>query len=143
MVHDSIAPGALRASLAAGAIFLPTLVLVYAYCLLPAAIPVPGQELLGALILLPLGCVFGFFLAILPNLIGSALLAALGDHVEAARLPAVWILTGALAGAVLGWLVDARDGGSTALAITGALNAALCRRGLAWHEGDRLFAAGG
>lgn len=84
---------------------------------------------------------FGAFIAFLPNLIGTALMTSIGNRHEAARLPLIWMLAGATAGAVPMAASGAGTSGMQpvyliALTFTGACCALICRRRIEWPDID-------
>lgn len=135
----SIVPGTFKASVAAGPTFVALLAATTYYRQLPAAVEVgtigPGNivGLAGACLVVT---IFGFLLAILPNVFGALLLSRAGSFATAARAPLVWAGTGALLAAPVGWLwfSDGADA-IVAFAGTGAVCASLCRASIRWEEG--------
>jgi hypothetical protein len=133
---------AIVASSAAGPIFLISLFAAILYLQTPSAIPFGVGEAAalaaGSALLVPAFLV-GFFLALLPNLVGASVMAALAETVEEARAPVAWVAAGALGGA--GIAVLSSGFGSDppiafALIVTGGLCAGICRRTFAWDDGQ-------
>ena len=81
---------------------------------------------------------FGAIVAVLPNLLGASLMTWLGNRNEAARMPVMWALAGALACAFLVMAVDYGPAGTrstttlVAFTFTGACCALICRRRIIW-----------
>lgn len=80
---------------------------------------------------------FGAIVAVLPNLLGAWLMTWLGNRNDAARLPVMWALAGALASAFFVVAADSRPAGEpsttlVAFTFTGACCALICRRRITW-----------
>ena len=123
------AHSALVASLAAGPLFVLMIgLLAVATSSRPIAV---DPTIVDAIVGLPLVIVFGFMLALLPNLLGSALLDTLARHHEGWRLPVIWGLVGAAGGYAATWIGGTAPDPlvAAALSLTGAGCALICRRG--------------
>lgn len=130
MTRFSSATGTAIATFAAGPIFiLPWL--VYGAARDGAEFGAPIAALLIGLVSVPVGAV----LSILPNVIGTALLAALGARYRPFRHPLFWMLVGAATGATLGLI--AGGVGPLAMGWTGAVCALLCRWRGRWDDDVR------
>lgn len=135
----SIHKGVMLASLTAGPIFLTAAALAFLYLTIPAPIVIRGDELAGFMGLLLLASVFGFIIALLPNLIGAAAMVALADRCVAARLPVVWTLVGGGIGLVTAALLGseiAAPAFSFGLIAAAAGSARLCRASVDWRPAD-------
>ena len=80
---------------------------------------------------------FGTIIALIPNFIGAAIMIWLGNRNEAARLPLLWAMAGALACAVPVMAIEAGSPGRSAetlvaFTFTGACCALICRRRIQW-----------
>jgi hypothetical protein len=78
----------------------------------------------------------GFAVSIVPNLIGTAVLAWAGRENEGVRLPALWALVGAAAGWGLGLGLargSSTNTGPAMLAAIGVASALLCRWRTRWN----------
>lgn len=91
-----------------------------------------GATLGFAALFAPVAAIFGFVIAVVPCLVGSAALHALGTVNDGARLPAFWTLAGGLAGGGLIAAVADTTEMIAPFAITGALCALICRSGARW-----------
>ncbi len=123
------AGGIFLAAFVAGPIFVTSMMLAYYISMIPAAVPLSPAMLAmlpGMIITVP----FGFLLAILPCLIGSALMTwASGLAIGRTRLS--WVAAGSFAPFAATYrLVQTHDGGIAcfALAMTGGMCALICRR---------------
>lgn len=115
------------ASLCAGPIFMLLLILWTAVIASPQ-----WQGGPSALFITPLAVPFGFVVALVPNLLGTAAMHAMGKANDAARLPVFWALAGAiLAGGIL-LAFDAPPKLAGLFAATGAASALVCRIGARW-----------
>lgn len=98
--------GVLLGSITAGPIFLTAAMLADYYLKIPEAVTVN----VGILPLLPVALLFasaiGFFIAILPAIVGTALLSAIARRFEAARQPIMWAVAGATIGTAFVTQVD-------------------------------------
>jgi hypothetical protein len=90
----TFAKGVGRASIAAGPVFLASVVL-FTTLSVPRPVAVDASSLLFLLVLVP-AIMVGGLLALLPNLIGTALLANVAGSNAGLRLPAFWGLVGGL-----------------------------------------------
>jgi hypothetical protein len=134
--------GPLVASLVAGPIFTSVATIGYYYQRSTEAVTVPENALLTTLGVLILTMVFGFMIALLPNMCGTALMGYVGNHSAFSRTPAIWASVGGALPAIttfIFWLIDPeninlQDHGATvvALIITGSLCALICRRHIRW-----------
>ena len=113
------------AALAAGTIFM-----------LAVSVSTGDVPVLSALALTvalsPFTTMFGFVLAVVPCLLGCAMLHTLGVGNAGARLPVFWVLIGGLAAGGVTAAVTADAGVITAFAATGATCALICRSGARW-----------
>ena len=135
-------PGIMLASLSAGPLFL--LGIGIGTLIADPAAPVPiyldWQIGFAVPILAMAAAFFGTFSALLPNLIGTALMTSIGNRHEAARSPLMWTLAGALAGAAP-MASGAGISGTQpvyliALTFTGACCALICRCRIEWPDTD-------
>ena len=136
-------PSVLLASVSAGPLFLlgngiGTLIADPAA---PVPIYLEWQTGFALPILAMVAALFGAFIAFLPNLIGAALMTSIGNRHEAARLPLIWMLAGATAGAVPMAASGAGTSGMQpayliALTFTGACCALICRCRIEWADTD-------
>lgn len=81
--------------------------------------------------------VVGWFVAIIPNLIGSIVLGWLGRFNVGMRMPVVWAMVGAAAAGLPAWLTsNAYDRAemTAAMAGIGAVSALLCRAKVRWDD---------
>ena len=132
------ATGVLYASLAAGPIFNTVV-------LLPPAIE---EHDVFALVVAPIAALglfilsvpIGFLLALIPNMIGGALLAWAGAYLPAARSWGVYAISGGLLGCLLaafaeGIVADSSvDASILLLGATGTACALICRHKTRWHD---------
>lgn len=86
------------AVLAAGPLFVTSTVLAAMYVQLPRAIDLTPGAVTGFLAALGLSAVFGFLLAIAPNLLGALLMRWLAARFPIAASPLSWTLAGGLTG---------------------------------------------
>lgn len=130
---------AIIASTAAGPAFVLSLAAAWLYLQVPRPIPFEFDpvDLVGSGIgFMVMATIFGFLLALLPNLAGAALMAALAETNEMARDPIAWTAAGLLAGAGIAALTGGfEDNGPTAFAViaTSAICARICRAQLDWE----------
>ena len=136
MAHDSTLPGVLVASISAGPIFTTATTLALAYGMLPASVAVSELALLAWMFGVTVGGMIGLFLALIPNLLGSAALARLGEAWPEARAPLLWVVTGAALAGIVALAFGADNAAGFGLVVTGAANAGLCRRGLRWADDE-------
>jgi hypothetical protein len=99
----------------------------------PSAVAVDASSLLFLFALVPVGIV-GALIALLPNLIGAALLARIAGGNAGLRLPAFWGMIGGLVAGGGAWLEDTDGATIAAFAATGAVCALLCRSGTRWPD---------
>lgn len=120
--------GVALAAFLAGPIFVLSLAFA-AYCSeIPAALPI-DTAISFYLWWLVLSMPFGFFIAILPCLIGAAAMVSISDH-RTMRAPLAWGLVGGLmplTGTIFFFWHD-WGAASFALSATGAACALICRR---------------
>ena len=129
---------AIVASAAAGPVFLASLGAAIFYLQMPRAIAVEelASAALGLAIVIPAFLV-GFVLAIMPNVIGAAVMATLSESFGVAREPAIWVMAGGLAGAGIAALTSGfgpEPPIGFALIVTGAVCAAICRRSFTFED---------
>jgi len=122
------------ASMLAGPIFATCVALPILLAILPHG---PGFDSFDAsmfLLVVAAVIVVGAVIALPANLIGSAVMIRIGDHIPWARERAAWALIGSVAAStpsVVGGLLEGDDIGLLfAFAITGACCALICRRGI-------------
>jgi hypothetical protein len=119
-------------SLAAGPVFLLSYFVAGAVAKLAARDPYWAPNVGELLSLLVPSLVVGFFLALIPNALGTIALTALGRHAAEARHPLVWTTVGAAFGMLIALLFGggfnpAAADWPVAMAITGAVCARICR----------------
>jgi len=133
-LHGSPGCGAaLAASLAAGPIFLLSLIAALAYMTLPQPIPLDASAAIGIPLALIPATIVGFILAFVPNLLGSAVMAWIAEAHEAARDPIAWVAAGALVGAGLAASFGGlQSPGGFATIFTSAVCARICRARFEW-----------
>lgn len=99
----------------------------------------PG-EALAMIVFLPMSLMVGGAVSLVPNLLGTAIMASLGRRHARARKRWVWVLGGAVVGGVMGFaisgfelsIVGAGDGiGGMAI---GGVCALICHRGTRWYD---------
>ncbi len=98
----------------------------------------PDQALQALTVIAMIGMV-GWFVAIVPNLLGTAVLGWLGRFNIGMRMPAAWAIIGAAAGGVPAWLCAtdyARSETAAAMAGIGAVSALLCRARVRWDDAN-------
>jgi hypothetical protein len=108
------------------------------------AVAVPESALLAVPGFLILSTIFGFMIALLPNLFGTMLMGYIGNHSYFSRTPAIWASVGAALPAVTAfifWLIDPEninlaENGTYIMAfmVTGCVCALICRRHTRWVE---------
>ena len=127
---DPVASAVITASAAAGPLFIAWMALLSLIEHFPQPVVITFFEISLFLGLLVPALVVGAILALLPNLIGTALMRLLAEHVEIARAPFVWAAAGAIVGGSIGLLLGWTYTDSTvlALALTGAGCAWICSR---------------
>jgi hypothetical protein len=127
MSNHSAPIGVLLASLAAGPVFLISNVLARAYLELPRPVPVAAETLIQLLAALLIALAIGFFLALIPNIVGTGLMKLLGARWHGARAPACWVVAGAASGAALAQLSGAFSQGPD-LAFALVATSVICAR---------------
>lgn len=143
-VNGSPVFAAFATSAAAGPMFVTFTALAYLYLQIPHTVAF-GAEDLGTFVLMMVpAAIVGFILAFVPNLLGSAVMATIGESAEWGRSPLAWSLAGGLAGTGLVLLFAPRDGlfadvgqegGAAAFALiaTSAICARICRGQFDWE----------
>lgn len=128
--------GILFATLVAGPLFAANTSAASLYLRLPSPIVIRPSELMLVAPVAVLSIIVGCVLAILPNLVGTALLVGLGDKYPEARLPEFWTI----AGAAIGIGITAATGAfqspplAFGLVATSAACAWICRRAIVWDD---------
>ena len=131
--HVTFSRGVLTASLASGPILFGAIALSNTVGSSdPVAVDLSGSPFLLALAV-PV-VVFGTLLGVLPNLIGTALLANVACGNVAMRLPIAWGLIGGLAAGGAARAADADPETLFVFAATGAICALICRWGTRWLD---------
>lgn len=121
--------GPLLASFLAGPVFVSPL-------LLAELNRAGGAELLGIVFILFMATLIGFVLALVPNILGAALMVGLGRRWRMARHRAAW----AAVGFTLGWLLafafsrEILFAANAWLAATGLACASIVRHFTAWPD---------
>ena len=128
----TFAVGVGRASIAAGPVFLAA-VAVFTAVSTPSPVPVAPSALLAVLIVVP-AIMVGGLLALIPNLIGTALLANMARSNAGIRLPVVWGLIGGLVAGGAAAFGEIESVAIAAFAATGVVCALLCRSGTRWPD---------
>ena len=118
---------AVVASTVAGPIFVIVAAFAETILLVPQPIGVSADEAAAFFVILLTAEIVGFFLAIVPNLIGTSLLSGAAGHNQTARMPETWVGAGAASGALLAAAVGAAGITAFALIATSASCAAICR----------------
>lgn len=99
----------------------------------------PGESI-AMIVFLPMALMVGSVVSLIPNLLGTAVMASLGRRDARARKRWIWTLGGAVGGGVMGFAISgfelsavgAGDGiGGTAL---GGVCALICHRGTRWYD---------
>ncbi len=123
--------GIVAAAMLAGPIFLLWIAAMLYYGQLPNAVPVSfdWNDVSGLALLGLLAALVGFVLAIVPVLLGSAVMVWAGTRLPALRAGPAWTTAGAAAPLALGLALAWPDALTLALTATGATCAAICRRG--------------
>lgn len=137
MKRVEYAGGVIRALLAAGPVFLITILVGAVILKTPDAIQ--GWELLYLIPLLMASVAFGLMISLVPILTGTAVMATAGIYWSWTRGRSIWAGAGALLGMIMilpfGNSGGAVDWGSLALfAITGAICALIVRYGTRWSD---------
>jgi len=135
-LHRSPGCGAaLAASLAAGPVFLLSLIAAAGYMTLPQPIPIDSSAAIGIPMALIPATVVGFVLAFAPNLLGSAMMAWIAETHAPARDPLAWVAAGALIGAGLAAAFGGlQSPGGFATIFTSAVCARICRAQFEWDD---------
>lgn len=123
--------GAIPAALYAGPVFVASVLLAGMIETSAPVGPVSPSGVLGLIVLAPFAIGIGFVVAIVPLLVGTALLGAVARRHIGLQFPAVW----AMAGGLSGWLIAIGfdDPFATfALSATGAVCAVRSWRGVDW-----------
>ena len=124
--------GSLLASVAAGPVTALAVGLAGLISNPNAVDPVQAGQLLGigVVLLIPATLV-----ALLPNLVGTALMLWIGRRIEMTRFPVIWALVGAATlGVPLAWCATPGDTVPLAGALIGAACAAICRGWAYWPD---------
>ncbi len=107
----------------------------------PVAIRQPGETIIELLAIVFGSLLFGWMIAIIPCVIGTAVLANVGRNYPATRFPLFWVFVGTT---VIGIpTAIAQDFNPTtatvviALTLTGGFCAAICRRFTTWFEAPK------
>ena len=134
--------GAMYASIAAGPAFLASLALAAWATEAPTTLIAGANADVarGAVVSVFAAGLFGFFLSIVPNIVGSWFMHGLGIGNIAARLPVMWALVGAgAAGLPLVFVADLAGSTTigTALTFTGASCALVAHRFSTWQDPPR------
>lgn len=118
--------GACLASLLAGPIFLCALAVVaLAENSEPMAVDIGDLRWMPGVIIA--GAFFGAVIAIVPNLLGTALMLWVDDHLVDIGLPIVWALVGGLlAGTTAAFLSSDTEFLAPIFGLTGAASAVIC-----------------
>jgi len=134
-ITDYALPAAARASCAAGPAFILATGFFF-WFEQASGVPVSfNPELLVGIPWLLFAIPVGIIIAIVPNIVGTAILARLGSGNIGLRLPPIWALAGAAAVAIpLTVFADARNPAAHGLIATGAISALLCQRGMRWPD---------
>jgi len=130
-----VGSGAVLASLAAGPLFLAVAATGELLDGNPIVLTPNEVELIAGAIWLAM--IFGWFVAIVPNLLGALLMGRLGRDNVVARLPVMWSLAGAALGGGAIWLTwtgEDRVGASSQMAAVAALCALVCRARVRWID---------
>lgn len=134
MYRDVIfARGVGYASLAAGPVFFASAGL-FASVGSSTAIDVGRSAWVALLIFSPPLILIGALLAVLPCLLGAAVLSRIGQSNAGVRLPIAWALVGGLTAGGATVAVEPDGLAVAAFAATGAICALLCRWGVRWSD---------
>lgn len=128
----TIRGGVTAATLASGPVFVLAMAVIQA-----AGWRGQYADYSGLLMLLLISVPFGAIIGAIPNWIGASLMAASGRENVGLRLPVMWVLAGAGAGAAIGGIAGGSDDGSTAtafMALIGAICAGTCRLFTRWDD---------
>lgn len=122
------------AVLAAGPVFVGAMLLLSTIG--PDPVPVDFGSVVGLLgavsMLLPFVLLVGSMLAVVPILLGTALLQALARISPAAESAVIWWLTGAAAGAIIAIVLEVPVEAHWVMAATGAVCAGISHAGQRW-----------
>lgn len=142
--------GPFLAAVCAGPVFAASAAFTAYLAAIPAATPVELSSVyivpaIATFVFVPL---FGTLLAIIPCLLGAAIVGGLGKHAPLFQQPFVWIVAGALTPAVIGLYAflslsgfdDVDFGLCLVMTITGAVCAGICRRSAVWSPVDPTVA---
>ena len=127
--------GVLGASFMAGPVFVIATALASLYLKLPRPLVITTEGVLQLLLFCLPAVAFGFFLAIGPNLIGTALMNVVGERVEVARSSFMWTVAGSSSGALIAFLFGALPANPAiafGLIVTSAACARTCRQRACW-----------
>ena len=133
----SRAAGIILASVCAGPVFVISVCLATLYGMLPRPMAVSAETMGLFAALLAASLPFGGVIAILPNLFGTLVMAALAESEEWARTPCVWMLAGAVIGLGIALPLGTGDPDrffAFGFVITSAISARLCRTFLRWTD---------
>ena len=121
---------ALLPAFAAGPLFVATYACASLYLQMPRPILLEPSEMASLLVIMVPASLVGFVIGFVPIALGGAIMAALSERFEEARLPQSWAAAGALAGAGLDRLLFAQTPWSGpqdfAIIATSAACATLC-----------------
>jgi hypothetical protein len=129
-VRARFTAGAIIASMLAGPLFvLPITVL---------SLVENGTDGGFGLVMLPLAMMvtvpFGFVISLIPNVMGAAVMASIGERNFAARHSIAWAASGLLFGAIIGALCWPGGNGLLVLGSVGLLCALVSRRFVVWDN---------
>lgn len=127
---------AIIGSAAAGPVFVASLAFAAFLQQIPQPVVVTADGLATLVPITLLAFFIGFFLGLVPNLAGAALMTLAGDKLVEAQSPVAWVLAGAAAGAGLTLLFGISPEEPTLgvpVVLTSAVCAGLCRAQLRWH----------
>lgn len=128
------------ASVVAGPIFGSSLLAAW-WIIIPATRPeaITISDVLQFLAAILPACLittpFGMIFSIVPNILGTLMMAWLGAHCAALRQPIAWAMVGALIAGLPIWICAPDPSGTPyvlAFALTGAACALVCRCGARW-----------
>jgi hypothetical protein len=130
---------ALLASLVAGPIYVVSFALSE-YCRqIPQSVSITFESAPFVVVTLVFSVIGGFFLSILPNLLGAGMMAHAADASESAQSPLAWVGAGAVIGALIAlpfsWIGERIDPLTMfPLVATSAACAGLCWRLMGWSR---------
>lgn len=116
-----------RASAAAGPMFVTCAMAADVYLRLPAPVAVDLGAALGLPLLWIPAALFGWLIALAPNMLGALCMETLARAFPPARAPEAWALVGGAAAGTPAWLLGGEPNWTFAFAATGALCALICR----------------